>query len=309
LREKLEQTIDEKGSLLDTYKAYLHPDVLDYESPKMWQMIGNNDIIDLFQFETDIGLSAAKLIKPTNLVELATANSLMRLMGGKNKQPLDEYREYKKNLDLWYQEMKMAGLNTEEMLVLEKHLKKLYGIADTQETVMEMAMDPKIGNLDLTEANKLRKAIGKKSEKVMKESKKEFFEKGSAANTSQALLNYVKSKCILTPSFSVLTPLPGTELYNEKKEQIKVSSFELFDLLHAVLPTKLSLEQFYKEYANLWRKSYSRYLPKVSFDAAKEFISKPPMIIHSLKLLGHVKALFKAENYMLDHQKLQEEPE
>ena len=52
-------------------------------------------------------------------------------------------------------------------------------------------MDPKISNFSIPEANKLRKAIGKKSEKVMLESKKEFFEKGKATGTSDTLLNYV----------------------------------------------------------------------------------------------------------------------
>jgi DNA polymerase III subunit alpha len=186
-----DKVIEDKGHLLKNYKTYLHPDVLDYKTLDMWKMIGDNDIIDLFQFETDIGLAAAKLVKPTNLFELATANSLMRLMGGKDKQPLDEYREYKNNIDLWYEEMRLCNLTTTEIEILEFHLKHLYGVADTQEVVMEMAMNPKIANFNLTEANKLRKAIGKKSEKVMKESRKEFFAKGLAAGTSQKLLDYV----------------------------------------------------------------------------------------------------------------------
>ena len=186
-----DEVIEDKYSLLDNYKAYLHPDTIDYETPEMWKMIGDNDIIDLFQFETDIGLAAAKLIKPSNLVELATANSLMRLMGEKDKQPLDEYRDYKNDLSLWYEEMRISGLSNAEIKVLEAHLKDLYGVADTQEAVMEMAMDPKIGNLTLAQANKLRKAIGKKSEKVMKESREEFFTEGKKAGNSEELLNYV----------------------------------------------------------------------------------------------------------------------
>jgi DNA polymerase III subunit alpha len=183
--------IEEQGSLKANYKKYLHPDVLDYQTPEMWKMIGDNDIIDLFQFETDIGLAAAKLVKPTNLIELATANSLMRLMGSSKKQPLDEYKTFKENLDLWYEEMRMHQLSQEEVQVLEPHLRDLYGVADTQEVVMEMAMDSKIANFNLTEANKLRKAIGKKSEKVMIESREEFFNKGKEVGTSESLLNYV----------------------------------------------------------------------------------------------------------------------
>jgi len=99
--------IEDQGSLKANYDKYLHPDVLDYDSPEMWRMIGNNDIIDLFQFDTEVGLSAAKLVKPTNLLELAVANSLMRLMSaGASKQPLEEYKLFKENINLWYEEMR-----------------------------------------------------------------------------------------------------------------------------------------------------------------------------------------------------------
>ena len=188
LEDKL---IENQGSLKNNYDKYLHPDVLDYDTLEMWKMVANNDIIDLFQFDSDVGSNAAKLVKPTNLLELATANSLMRLMGGTTKQPLDDYKAFKENLNLWYEEMRLCGLTKEEVNILETHLKILYGVADTQEVVMEMAMNPAIANFNLTDANKLRKAIGKKSEKVMLESRQEFFEKGKAAGTSDKLLEYV----------------------------------------------------------------------------------------------------------------------
>lgn len=53
--------------------------------------------------------------------------------------------------------------------------------------------------------------------------------------------------------FSVLTPLPGTDLWHEASSQVTTHDWEMFDIIHAVLPTKLSLEDFYAEYANLWK--------------------------------------------------------
>ncbi len=53
--------------------------------------------------------------------------------------------------------------------------------------------------------------------------------------------------------FSVLTPLPGTDLWDEVEDQVTTDDWELFDIVHAVLPTRLSLEEFYAEYARLWR--------------------------------------------------------
>ena len=53
--------------------------------------------------------------------------------------------------------------------------------------------------------------------------------------------------------FSVLTPLPGTDLWDEVKDDVTTHDWELFDIAHAVLPTKLPLDEFYAEYAGLWK--------------------------------------------------------
>jgi radical SAM superfamily enzyme YgiQ (UPF0313 family) len=52
--------------------------------------------------------------------------------------------------------------------------------------------------------------------------------------------------------FSVLTPLPGTELWEEQKDKILYPDYDLFDCAHAVTPTRLPLEEFYREYARLF---------------------------------------------------------
>jgi len=53
--------------------------------------------------------------------------------------------------------------------------------------------------------------------------------------------------------FSVLTPLPGTDLWNEARDRVTTDDWELFDIVHAVLPTRLPLAEFYEEYSRLWR--------------------------------------------------------
>jgi radical SAM superfamily enzyme YgiQ (UPF0313 family) len=49
------------------------------------------------------------------------------------------------------------------------------------------------------------------------------------------------------PSFAILTPLPGTDFYDEVREQMVTHDYDLFDFLHALLPTELPLEEFYRE--------------------------------------------------------------
>jgi radical SAM superfamily enzyme YgiQ (UPF0313 family) len=53
--------------------------------------------------------------------------------------------------------------------------------------------------------------------------------------------------------FSILTPLPGTDLWDTAKSDITTHQWEMFDIVHTVLPTKLPLHEFYEEYSRLWR--------------------------------------------------------
>lgn len=184
--------IQDQGSIKATYEKYLHPDVLDYDSKEMWRMLGDNEIIDAFQFDTPVGSQAVKKVKPQSITELATANSLMRLMPEYGKEsPIDTYVKYKNNINLWYDEMRTFGLNENEIKVLEPHLLPVYGVADTQEIVMEMVMDKSISGFTIPEANKLRKAIAKKQEKLVEEARTLFYKKGKEIGTREILLAYV----------------------------------------------------------------------------------------------------------------------
>jgi hopanoid C-3 methylase HpnR len=46
---------------------------------------------------------------------------------------------------------------------------------------------------------------------------------------------------------TVITPYPGTEIWYTQAQQLTTRDYRLFDIQHAVLPTKLPLERFYEE--------------------------------------------------------------
>ena len=69
----------------------------------------------------------------------------------------------------------------------------------------------------------------------------------------QELKKYREAKGVIYPQFTILTPLPGTDLYEEKRDDLVTHDYRLFDALHAVLPTRLPREEFYKEFAALYR--------------------------------------------------------
>lgn len=85
----------------------------------------------------------------------------------------------------------MWGLNDEEVQLLEKYLKSVYGVAASQEVVMQLTMDPHIASFDIKEANKLRKGIAKKVPKIIEETRLMFYEKGKAAGTRKEMLDYI----------------------------------------------------------------------------------------------------------------------
>jgi hopanoid C-3 methylase len=64
---------------------------------------------------------------------------------------------------------------------------------------------------------------------------------------------YREEKGVIYPQFTILTPLPGTDLYRERYPELVTHDYRLFDALHAVLPTRLPREEFYKEFASLYR--------------------------------------------------------
>jgi radical SAM superfamily enzyme YgiQ (UPF0313 family) len=68
----------------------------------------------------------------------------------------------------------------------------------------------------------------------------------------EQLYAYVRSLTIAIPLFTILTPLPGTQLFRAHREQLLTTDCRLFDLQHAVLPTRLPREEFYREFARAY---------------------------------------------------------
>lgn len=201
VRQTMDMLLDDgvfewQGSLRETYNKYLHPNVLTYDDEEMWNMVSENSIPDLFQFDTNVGLETAQKTKPTNILELSAANMLMRLMSDGDIQPVDKYVLNKQNYDNWMNEMKEYGLTQDEIDIMEEHLSKVSGVSSSQEEIMELSMDERIANFTIVEANNLRKAVAKIDPIVLQEVKNKFFEKGKN-RASDRLLHYVWDKQIM----------------------------------------------------------------------------------------------------------------
>lgn len=167
--------IEWKGSLRKTYDAYLHPDVIDLESPGMYDMLEQGEIFDAFQMSSLVARNAMRKIKPRTFNEIAITNTIIRLQT-EGEQPIDKFVRYKNNIQEWYQDMDKYGLTKHEQTLMERHLLERTGICDTQEIIMQIIIDEDIANGGLEFANRFRKSIGKKDDKKIRKAVDEFYQ-------------------------------------------------------------------------------------------------------------------------------------
>ena len=156
--------IDSDLTLREVYDKYFHPSVLPIEDQNIWKVLQENSVLNIFQFDSEVGSQAAKKIKPQSMMEMADANGLMRLMTAEKGQeaPMEKYIRFKNDISLWYKEMREYGLTQAEQLALEPYFKSSYGVPPSQEQLMRMLMDENICGFTLAEANAARKIVGKK---------------------------------------------------------------------------------------------------------------------------------------------------
>jgi len=75
------------------------------------------------------------------------------------------------------------------------------------------------------------------------------------ADDFNRLRDYVRARRITHTQFTILTPLPGTQLYRERQGELLTDDYSCFDTLHAVVPTRLPREEFYRHFASLYRQT------------------------------------------------------
>ena len=179
--------IEKDLSLREVYNKYFHPNVLPLDNQEVWDAIHNNKVINVFQFDSQIGSQAAKKIKPNTILELADANGLMRLMTAEQgaETPMDKYIRFKGNIKLWYNEMDRYGLSKDEQKVLEPYFLNSYGVPPSQEQLMTMLMDENICNFSLAEANSARKIVGKKQMNKIPQLREDVLTKAKSHNLGQ----------------------------------------------------------------------------------------------------------------------------
>lgn len=180
-------------TLRETYEKCIGIYNLERNDPNMWEMVYQQQIGSLFQMDAQSGKNAVRLTHPNSVDDLATINSVLRLMAQEKggEMPLEKFARFKGNIDLWYDEMRKWGLTEEEMHLLEPIAKGSYGITESQESFMQLVQMPECGGFDLTWADRLRKSIAKKNPKEFDQLTKEYFDNCEQKRLSKNLCNYV----------------------------------------------------------------------------------------------------------------------
>ena len=184
--------IEKDLTLREVYDKYFHPNVLPLDDKKCWEALQNNQVLNVFQFDSEVGSQAAKKIKPETILEMADANGLMRLMTSEKGQetPMEKYIRYKNDITLWYKEMDKYGLTQEEQKWLEPYFKQSYGVPPSQEQLMRMVMDEHLCHFTLAEANAARKIVGKKQMNKIPELRKKVLEQAPNRKLGEYIWTY-----------------------------------------------------------------------------------------------------------------------
>lgn len=139
-----------------------------------WDLIMSGKTQGIFQLETHLGKSWASKIKPDNLLEIAALTALIR--PGCLNAKVDD-----KSLTQHYCDRKNGASIEVIHDSLREILKETYGILTYQEQSIEIAKI--LAGFNLEEADKLRRAMGKKDSELMNKVKKSFVE-GCVKNKS-----------------------------------------------------------------------------------------------------------------------------
>ena len=171
-----DDNVIEKDSLRNIYNKYLHPEVIDTSDVEIWKHLAAGDVLDVFQFNTGVGLEIAKKLKPKNPMEMTAANAMMRLMSEKGKESQqDRYaRIQRQGIQVFDKEMIDHHLPADIIEKMHKHCDAYYGCCAIQEQMMEMLMN--IAGFSLKEANDARKIVGKKLMSKIPELRKKVFD-------------------------------------------------------------------------------------------------------------------------------------
>lgn len=157
--------ISKAEKLVQKKKPEFSIDAFDYKDPKVFELIGRGDCVGIFQLEASSGMAELGIkLQPTRIEDI---NAMVALFRPGPMAMIDDFVDRK------------HGRKPTEYIFpeLETALKETYGIMLYQEQVMSIARI--IAGYKLSEADLLRRAMGKKKHDEMAEHRSKFIKGAS----------------------------------------------------------------------------------------------------------------------------------
>jgi len=151
----------------ENYGITIDLDTIDFEDPAVYDMLSQGRTLAVFQFESEKMTEYLRQLRPRNLEELTAMNALYR------PGPMDNIPEF---IDRKFGRKPIEYLHP----LMERRLKNTYGIIVYQEQVMQLVQD--LAGFTLAQADTLRRAMGKKDEKLMAQQRQAFIEGAQRTN-------------------------------------------------------------------------------------------------------------------------------
>lgn len=159
--------LDKTLHLVETkHNIKIDLDSLPLDDEKTYELCSSGQTIGIFQFANSRTRDYLTKLKPKDINDLSALNALIR------PGPMDLIPDF---MDKKYGKKEITYLHPD----LEPILKETYGILIYQEQVMQIVRT--IAGYSLAKADIVRRAMGKKDEKLMREQEKEFIN-GAAKN-------------------------------------------------------------------------------------------------------------------------------
>jgi radical SAM superfamily enzyme YgiQ (UPF0313 family) len=114
------------------------------------------------------------------------------------------------------------------------------------------------------------------------------------------LWDFVTAHGLQRSGFTLLTPLPGTELYEHERKHLEGIPWADFDMHHLLREPRLGAERFCELYAETWRRSILNTSgEKKLTDWLRQV--RPLQIPYMIKVLRRTQAMMKPETYLRDY--------
>lgn len=118
----------------------------------------------------------------------------------------------------------------------------------------------------------------------------------------------IRQWCLEIPeivNISVNTPYPGTEIWRTEARQLTTRDYRLFDIQHAVLPTKLPLAEFYEELVKTQQVLNKKHLGMKALRATAKIAARHLLKgqTNFVKMLWKFNSVYDPKLLLADHYK------